>query len=153
MAEVPKRRTLKTGFRVGGGPPPGYAWGSLFFDEAEKEASGLNKAQYAHILQQIRELGHEDDPSHPQTIDVDAIEDFHEMRDKGGVLGKINFRVYFYLDHANRVIVILGADKKEEDGQTSAHVKAKMRNRLRRYRTEFAQSLFLRRRVIAKRSK
>ena len=40
---------------------------------------------------------------------------------------------------ASRTIVILGADKKEEDGQTSQAIKIRMRVRLRRYRAEHAR--------------
>ena len=72
------------------------------------------------------------------TVDVKSIEDYHELRDKGGVLGKINFRAYFFIDKVSRLIVVLGSDKKEEDGQTSQVVKIRMRFRLRRYRDAIA---------------
>ena len=37
---------------------------------------------------------------HPLSVEVKSIEDYHELRDKGGALGKINFRAYFFIDMA-----------------------------------------------------
>ncbi len=132
MAEEP---ILKIAVHEGGGPDPGYLFGVSYFSEARREAAAcLNDAQYAHIARQFRELAAEADPGHPLTVDVKSIEDYHELRDKGGVLGKINFRAYFFIDKVARSIVVLGSDKKEEDGQTSQAIKIRMRVRLRRYR-------------------
>src|SRR6185312_1621667 len=132
MGDAP-RKQLKTGVRKGGGRPPGYEWNVKFFDELHSEPKCITDAQREHLIELIRHLAREEDPSHPLTVDVRAIDDFHELRDKGGVLGKINVRIYFYIDKPTRTIVVLGADKKEEDGQTSQAVKIRMRYRLRLY--------------------
>ncbi len=83
----------------------------LAFREATK---AFNQAQYQHLVLQFQELAREDIPTHSKTADIDAIEDFHELRDKGGVLGSVNARVFFGIDKQSRAIVILGAIQKTE---------------------------------------
>ena len=34
---------------------------------------------------------------HSLHMSTDAIEDFYEMRDKGGILGPLNVRVFYYV--------------------------------------------------------
>jgi hypothetical protein len=71
---------------------------------------------------------------------IDQIEDFHQLRDKGGILGKLNVRVFFYLDHRRRALVVLGAIKKQNDGPTPKGDPMRMSRRLRRYlRGEFEE--------------
>lgn len=67
------------------------------------------------------------------TASVRAIEDFHELRDKGGILGGMNVRVFFYLDKDHDAIVILGAIKKQNDGPTPVGDKKRMARRKRLY--------------------
>ena len=64
------------------------------------------------------------------------IDDFFEVRDKGGVLGKINVRVFFFIEFKSRTIVVLGAIKKENEGQTPGPTKLTMRRRMRLYMEE-----------------
>jgi hypothetical protein len=132
MGDAP-RKQLKTGVRKGGGRPPGYEWSVKFFDELRQETKFLNDAQKEYAIEQMRELARAKSPSLSPVLDVRPIEQYHELRDKGGVLGKINLRIYFYIDKGQRTIVVLGADKKEQDGQTSQAIKIRMRHRLRRY--------------------
>lgn len=132
MGDAP-RKQLKTGVRKGGGRPPGYEWSVKFFDELRQETKFLTDAQKEYAIEQVRELARDKSPSQSLTLDIRSIEKFHELRDKGGVLGKINLRIYFYIDRSSRTIVVLGTDKKEEDGQTSQAIKIRMRSRLRRY--------------------
>jgi hypothetical protein len=83
----------------------------------------------------------EDDPTHSEIASVDAIEDFHEFRDKGGILGGMNVRVFFYLDKPKKALVILGAIKKQNDGPTPKPDKIRIARRLRKYRNgEFISS-------------
>ncbi|MGA2498597.1 MAG: hypothetical protein ABSH20_12700 [Tepidisphaeraceae bacterium] len=126
---------LKTALKQGGGPPPGYRWHVWKLDVADRDARGfLDEDQYAHMADQVKELARQSDPTHPATLSVDAIEGFHELREKGGLLGKINVRLFFYLDKSAQVIVILGAIKKENNGPTPTGDKIRMRHRLRMYR-------------------
>lgn len=134
-------KNIKFGVKAGAGPDPGYLWNVLILDLAFEDAMKfLNEAQYEYVAEQVRELAREEDPTHPSpALSVDAVENFHELREKGGVLGKINTRIYFTLDtrefgdSRNHDIVILGAAKKEAEGQMSEGMKIRIRRRLRQY--------------------
>jgi hypothetical protein len=131
MAE---RKEVKVGVQRGGGPPPGYRWTVLILNLAFDEAQDiLNEDQYQHMALQIKELAREVDPTHSETASVDAVEDFHELRDKGGVLGNLNVRVFFYLDKPRSALVVLGVIKKQNDGPTPKGDKKRMARRLRKY--------------------
>lgn len=134
MAEKPRRKPVKTGVKEGGGPPPGYQWTVDIIDQAFDEAMAfLDEDQYDHLADQVRELAGQEDPRHSDTVDIRPIEDFWEIRDKGGVLGKINARVFFVIHKPSRKIVVLGAIKKEKDGPTPVGDKHTMRRRKRLY--------------------
>jgi hypothetical protein len=135
-------RPLKVGLRMGAGPPPGYVWSVSYLTVAREEAMGfLNDEQYAHAVDLVRALASEVDPSHPLTVTVEAIEDFFELKDKGGILGRINLRIYFEIGREAKVIVILAAMKKEAEGQTPMWMKVRVRNRLRKLRAgDFGRS-------------
>jgi DNA-binding XRE family transcriptional regulator len=55
----------------------------------------LNPEQYDYLARQVRELARNDDPTHSSRLDIRAIGEFFELREKGGVLNKINARVFF----------------------------------------------------------
>ena len=96
-----------------------FLWNVWILNKAYEEARGiLNETQYDYVAAQVQSLATEADPTHSQLCSVDAIGDFHELREKHGVLGKINLRVFFFLDHLRRAIVIIGAFKKENNGPT-----------------------------------
>ena len=134
-------REVKVGVNAGTGDPP-YVWDVLILDVAYQEAmSFLNEDQYSHVASQVQEMARETDPSHSQVVSVDAVEGFLELREKGGPLGKINVRVFFWLDtrelaggQRSHAIVILGAKKKESEGQTPVGWRLTMKRRLRKYR-------------------
>lgn len=109
-------------------------WSLAYLEIAADEGRRfLNEVQYDHALDQLESLAFEDDPSHPKVaIDVRTHGDFLELRDKGGVLRKINLRVYFILvDQPTKTIVVLGAYKKEDEDQTPKHIVVTMKNRAR----------------------
>jgi len=56
------------------------------------------------------------------------------LRDKGGILGNINLRIFFHVDRVARAVVILGVIKKQNDGPTPFGDKIRMRYRQRKYR-------------------
>jgi hypothetical protein len=127
-------KQVKVGVDFGGGQPPGYLWAVWVIDLSFEEAIGfLNKSQYQHMSMQFRELARDQDPTHPVSASVDAVEDFYELRDKGGILGNMNVRVFFHLDKQNHVIVVLGAIKKQNDGPTPIGDKRRMARRKRKY--------------------
>jgi hypothetical protein len=82
---------------------------------------------------QLRDLAKHRDPTHSESLSLDKIEDFFELREKGGVLGRLNVRVFFGVDKDNRAIVILGVLKKENNGATPVGDKITMRRRWRKY--------------------
>lgn len=128
-------KPLKVGLQAGAGPLPGYLWSVYYLSVAREEATAfLNDGQYAHAVDLVRALASEADPTHPATVTVEAVEGFFELKDKGGILGKINLRVYFTVSPKEKTIVVLGAIKKEAEGQTPAWVKIRIRNRLRKFR-------------------
>jgi hypothetical protein len=128
-------KPLKVGFIAGTGPHPGYLWHVGYLSVARDEAMDfLSEEQYAHAVDLVKALASEPDPSHPSMVTVEAVDDFFELKDKGGVLGKINLRVYFMIDRQAKVLCILAAIKKEAEGQTPTWVKIRVRNRLRKFR-------------------
>lgn len=81
-----KTRTAKSD----GGRHP--VWDLGYLDAAAKDARRfLAEAQYAHIVQQFDDLAGESDPAQSDTVDVRPIDDFFELRDKGGLLGRLMF--------------------------------------------------------------
>lgn len=134
MAKQPKRKAVKLGVKEGSGEPPGYKWNVEILDQAFEEAMGfLDEAQYAHLANQVRELAAQEDPTHSDAIDIRPIEDFHEIRDKGGVLRKLNVRVFYMVHKPARAIVVLGTIKKENNGPTPMGDRIRMRRRRRLY--------------------
>jgi len=128
------KRFIKLGVRRGGGRPPGYLWTVAIIDDAYDEAiKRFNRAQYKHLAHQFKTLAGEMDPSHSRLLSVDAVEDYFELRDKGGILGGLNARIFFYIDKSRNSILVLCADLKQNDGPTPIGIKIRCRYRLRRY--------------------
>lgn len=134
MADEPKRKQVTTGVRQGGGPPPGYAWNVDLLRQATDEARDLlNEEQYGYLSRRVRELARHDDPTHSTTLDIRPIGEFFELREKGGVLNKINARVFFFLHKPARTIMILGVINKKNDGPTPLGDRRRMEWRKRDY--------------------
>jgi len=128
------KKQIKIGVRQGHGTPPGYKWTVAIIDVAFGEVMKfLTDGQYEHLAMQVKELAREDDPTHSRTASVAQIENYYELRDKGGILGKKNVRVYFGMDKLKQSLVILGGLKKENDGQTPDGTRILMRRRWRKY--------------------
>lgn len=107
-------------------------WRLGYLDAAESEGrSILNDDQYSHIVQLFDQLASERNPRLSQTQKIKPIDDFHELCEKGGLLGKINLRVFFAVIDEHQLILVLGAYKKEDENATPPRIKTKMRNRLR----------------------
>ena len=128
------KKPMRLATEAGSGQPP-FEWDvfvlACVYGEAAKTLTG---AQYQHVVQQVRELARENDPTHPATVSVDAVEDFHELRDKGGVLRNTNVRVFWGVDKVERAIVVLGLIKKQNNGPTPTGDKIRMRRRWRKYK-------------------
>jgi hypothetical protein len=107
-------------------------WKLGYLSIAEQEARNfLTEDQYSHVVQLFDELAYEPDPLKSATQDVRKINEFYELRDKGGILGKINIRVYFTIIDNMKLILALSVYKKEDDGATPPYIVIRVRNRLR----------------------
>jgi len=95
----------------------------------------LDEAQYGHVIDLMRALAAEPDPRRPKTVEVEAVEGFFELKDKGCILGNINLRIFFIVEDESKAVLVLGAIKKEADGKTPEWAKIRVRNRLRRFRS------------------
>jgi hypothetical protein len=138
-----KLPNLRGGVKIGGGPPPGYFWNVQIFEQADREGhEALDDDQYDHMADQVRELARQPDPTHSQLIDIRPVEDFYEIRDKGGVLGKLNVRLFYFVNKNSppRAIVVLGLIKKQNNGNTPMGDKIRMRRRKRLYEEAFPPS-------------
>lgn len=93
----------------------------------------MSEAQYAHVVDLLRALASEADPTHATTADVRSVEEFFEIRDKGGILGRINVRVFFVVRPEDKQIIVLGAINKSAEGPTPTWAKVRIRNRIRQY--------------------
>jgi len=115
--------------------PPGEQtplWNLGYLDAAEKDARKfLSDDQYSYVVELFDQLACEQNPRLSNTQDVRPIDQFFELRDKGGILGKINLRVYFGVFDDEKLLIALGCRKKEEEHQVPSFVIAKMRNRFR----------------------
>ena len=94
----------------------------------------LTEAQYQHLSLQVKELAGHDDPPHSDVLTLRPIENFFELKDKGGILGKLNIRVFYGIDHNKRAIIILGIINKQNDGPTPAGDKVRIRRRWRNFK-------------------
>ncbi len=121
-----KRRTARTPSKARA------AWSLAYLEVAAKEAKGiLDAGQYEHVVRQFDDLAKHENPRLSDTLDLKAIEAFHELRDKGGILGRINLRVFYVVFDEKKMICVLGCYKKEDDGQVPSYIKTRIRNRLR----------------------
>lgn len=131
----PRKRLVYVGVWQGQGPPPGYEWTVLIHRYAFEDAMEcLDEDQYEYASFQVRDLAMHRDPSHSDTLSIDKIETFYELRMKGGGIGpRVNGRVYFDLVDGSKAIRILGFDIKKNEGHISEGVKEKILRRQRRW--------------------
>jgi len=122
--EIQRRERTQGGRRL--------LWNLAYGDAAAKEGRAiLDDAQYTHVREQFELMAEFENPRSVQVLDVQPIDDFFELRDKGGILRKLNLRVYFGILEESRTIVVVGCYKKEEDSKLPVHVRLRMKNRLR----------------------
>lgn len=111
---------------------PKGLWQLLYYVAAEKEGRAkLDEDQYFHLVQQFELLAEYEIPQSVQFLDIRPIDEFFELREKGGLFRKINVRVYFSIFSDLKIILVLGFDKKEEEGQTALHIVNRMKGRHR----------------------
>lgn len=118
---------------AGVGDPP-LVWSLMFWPAAVAEAKILTAGQYWHVADQLMELGRSTDPSKCTTLNIAKIGNCWELKEKGGPLGKINLRVFFYVDDMNGTIIVLRVHKKEDEAQLRRSVVVRIERHLRQYR-------------------
>ena len=134
MSKNSDHTSAKMALRKGGGPPPGYEWTVMVLDQAYKEATTLlDNDQYAHMVAQVKELARENEPTRCETVDVRKLGELHEIRDKWGILKRLNIRVFFYVESSQRLLIILGVINKTNDGSTPVVSRLLMEYRLRKF--------------------
>jgi hypothetical protein len=111
----------------------GAKWSLSYLKVAAEEGRKIltQDVQYDHAVDQVELLACEDDPTHPKALlEVQQHGDFYELKEKGGVLRKINLRVYFILvDRPTKTLWVIGCYKKEDEGQTPRQIVIKMKTR------------------------
>ncbi len=113
-------------------PSQSPRWELGYLEAAEKDARKfLTDEQYAHAVELFESLACEPEPTRSKTQRVEKVQEFYELKDKGGILGKINLRVYFALVKKRLLILVLAVYKKEEEEKTPPHIVIRIRNRFR----------------------
>lgn len=126
------KATARTWQKKGQGDPA-LLWNIKFWPPAASETGFLNCAQYWHVADQLKDLARCQEPTRCPTVDIAPIDEFWELKDKHGVLGKINLRVFLITDPDDRSIVVLGVHKKEDEGQLRTAIKTRILRRRRHY--------------------
>ena len=128
------RTPLKLGIAANPNSNPARYWSCWGLDigwtEIRKEFSSV---EYEHLVQQFRLLATEVSPSISKCLSIDKVEDFFELRDKGGVLGNTNARIFYGIDSDRGAVITLGGIKKQNNGPTPLGDKVRMRRRWRKY--------------------
>lgn len=128
------KKQIKVGINQRGGPAPGYLWSVWVLERGYKEIkAAFTEPQYDHLVMQVKDLAKEKSPSKSEILSIDKIESFYELRDKGGVLGGINARIFYGISHEDKAIIILGGIKKQNNGGTPLGDKVTMRRRWRKF--------------------
>jgi hypothetical protein len=65
---------------------------------------------------------------------IESIQSFYELKEKGGILGRINLRVYFGTIPEEHKLVIAKTYKKDEEGPPPRYVVISVEDRLEEYK-------------------
>lgn len=126
-------------------------WELRYLEAAAGEARKiLDDDHYRHVVEQFDVLACEPDPRRPATQDVKKIEDFFELREKGGRLRNINLRVYFSVEDEHNTIVVLCVYKKEDEGRAPVRITKRVKVRLKHARAVLGEAV---REVVVKDSR
>ncbi len=95
----------------------------------------LTDVQYKHVVDLVRRLAWFGHPEKLTDVDIEKMRGMKgvwELKEKGGVLGKINLRVYFFV--GKEEIVLLKTYKKTQSGSPPTHILENLEDRLEMYR-------------------
>ncbi|MEW4455565.1 hypothetical protein AB1L30_23045 [Bremerella sp. JC817] len=93
----------------------------------------LSEGQYLHVKDLIKLLVDFGSQNYQANLRVEQFGEFWELKEKGGMLGKINLRVYFRFNEVSNEIVVLHTYKKEDDGAAPPFIMKLLRNRWNHY--------------------
>ncbi|BBO32100.1 hypothetical protein [Lacipirellula parvula] len=93
----------------------------------------LTPGQYLHVKDLIKQLVGFGRREFGSILRLEKLDEFWELKEKGGTLGKKNIRVYFKFNGDGNEVVVLCTYKKEDDGSAPPHIVFKLRNRWRLY--------------------
>jgi hypothetical protein len=107
----------------------------VVLDAARREGHKiLSDPQYDHVVDLLKRLVDFGNQEELGDLSIEPISSFWELREKGGILGKINLRVYFGTLPEVQELIVAKAYKKHEEGQTPPHVIVAVENRLEEYK-------------------
>ena len=110
-------------------------WVVVALDVAKAEGRKiLSRAQYEHIKEVLKRLVDFGDKDELSDLSIEPIGSFWELREKGGILGRINLRVYFGTLPEDWELVVAKTYKKEDDGKTPPHIVDLVEHRLEGYK-------------------
>lgn len=110
-------------------------WIVLVLEAARKEGHKiLSDIQYEHVVEILKRLVDFGNPEEIGDLVIEPIESFYELKEKGGILGRINLRVYFGTIPDRHELVIAKAYKKEDDHAVPRHVVLLVEDRLEGYK-------------------
>jgi hypothetical protein len=112
-----------------------HAWVVVALDVAKAEGRKiLSAVQYEHIKEILQRLVDFGDKEELSDLSIEQIGSFWELREKGGVLGRINLRVYFGTLPEDWELVVAKTYKKEDNGKTPQHIVEQVEDRLEVYK-------------------
>ncbi|HAH47940.1 hypothetical protein [Gimesia sp.] len=97
-----------------------------------------NRGKRKHLLDLVDRLKHFGDQRELHDLRIQKVGSFYALKLKGGLLGKINLRIYFAHLLDRNEIVVLKVYKKEEENQIPRHIVLTVENRLEEYLEESA---------------
>lgn len=93
----------------------------------------LTEREYWYVVPFVRRLSEFGDLKSTADLDIKQINDFWELRLKGGFLGRKNIRIYFAFVAERHEVVVLMTYKKEEDRRVSPSILITLEDRLDDY--------------------
>lgn len=114
-------------------------WAVGYHVLANIDGKFLSEIQHDQLVLHFLEMANYEDPIGVKLGKVERIYDYYELKEKGGVFGKLNVRVYFTVEAKFRAIVVLACCKKEIEGQIKRHMKRRIESRLNTVRAELSK--------------
>lgn len=89
----------------------------------------LSEGQYLHVKDLLKQLVGFAERDFESNLTLGTFHEFWALKEKGGILGNKNLRVYFKHHPPGNEVVVLHAYKKEDEGSPPPDLKIKLRNR------------------------